>query len=110
MRVHLIKRRTIEEFCLRNPQSRRSFRHWLSKVRYADWVVPADILRTFAGADLLGSGSNRVVFDVAGNRYRLIAKYVFGSRQVHLFVCWIGTHAEYDRLCRDEKQYEVSDY
>lgn len=35
-------------------------------------------------------------------------KYAFGKNQVHLFVCWIGTHKEYDKLCKINGQYSVS--
>jgi mRNA interferase HigB len=33
---------------------------------------------------------------------------VFGSKQVHLFVCWIGTHAEYDFICSTGRQYTIN--
>jgi mRNA interferase HigB len=65
---------------------------------------------TFPGTDLLGDGSNRAVFDIGGNKYRMIGKYAFGDNQVHLFVCWIGTHAEYNKLCKAGEQYHVSKY
>lgn len=38
----------------------------------------------------------------------MICKYVFGENQVHLFVCWIGTHTDYDRLCKKEEQYTIN--
>ena len=110
MKVHLIKRQTIEDFAKANVQSRTSFEDWLEKVRYADWGLPEDIQATFGSADLLGNGSNRVVFDIGGNNYRMICKYVFGEKQVHLFVCWIGTHAAYDKLCKKNEQYIVNIY
>jgi mRNA interferase HigB len=68
------------------------------------------MIATFGSADLLGNRSSRVVFDIAGNTYRMICKYAFGVKQVHLFVCWIGTHAEYDKLCKLNEQHAVSDY
>jgi len=110
MRVHLIKKQTIENYVIRNSRSRISFQDWLSKLRWADWKRPGDIKATFNSADLLGERSNRVVFDIAGNNYRIICKYVFGEKQVHLFVCWIGTHAEYDKLCNENKQYNINFY
>lgn len=67
-------------------------------------------MKTFGYADLLGNGSNRVVFNIAGNNYRLICGYKFGPNMVHLFVKWIGTHAEYDKLCSKNLQYTVSKY
>jgi mRNA interferase HigB len=40
----------------------------------------------------------------------LICKYFFGAKQAHLFVCWIGTHAEYDKVCKEDNQYTISLY
>ncbi len=110
MKVHLIRKETIEEFARRNAQSRTSLEEWLTKIKYADWEKPADIQATFRSTDLLGKSSGRAVFDIAGNHYRMICKYAFGDKQVHLFVCWIGTHAEYDELCDNNEQYSVSIY
>jgi mRNA interferase HigB len=110
MRIHLIRKASIEDFDGKNAQSRVPFTEWLTKIKYADWQKPADIQLTFPSADLLGDGSNRVVFDIGGNNYRMICKYAFGDKQVHLFVCWIGTHSEYDKLCESNKQYTISVY
>lgn len=110
MRVHLIKRLTLETYAEQHARSKSSFGHWLEKIRYADWDEPGDIKKTFNAADLLGKGSNRVVFDIAGNNYRMICKYAFGEKQVHLFVCWIGTHAQYEALCDNHEQYTRSNY
>jgi len=108
MRVRLIKRKSIEGYIKANEQSRSSFRIWLTMIRYADWKAPADIQQTFASADLLGKGSNRVVFNIGGNHYRVIGKYHFGWSNVHLFIKWIGTHKEYSRLCRKNQQWDIS--
>ena len=110
MKVHLIRKETIEAFCIKHARSKSSFKSWLTAIKFADWQVPDHILDTFGAADLLGSGSNRVVFDIGGNTYRMICKYAFGRSQVHLFVCWIGTHAEYTRLCNNNQQYTVNHY
>jgi mRNA interferase HigB len=110
MKVHLIRKETIEEFAWLNAQSRISLEEWLFKIKNADWDKPTDIQATFGSADLLGKSSSRVVFNIAGNHYRLICKYAFGDKQVHLFVCWIGSHAAYDQLCDGNEQYVVSIY
>lgn len=65
---------------------------------------------TFNTVDYLGKSSNRVIFDIGGNNFRMICKYVFGAKQVHLFVCWIGTHAEYDKICKQGEQYTINIY
>ena len=110
MKVHLIRKETIEAYKIQNAPSRISFDEWLGKLKYADWNEPADMQLSFRSTDLLGKGSSRVVFDIGGNKYRLICKYVFGDVQVHLFICWIGTHAEYDKLCKAGEQYSISNY
>lgn len=110
MKVHLIRKETIESYCGGNAQSRIAFSLWLSLIKVADWEHASDILATFRSADLLGNGTSRVVFDIGGNKYRMICKYAFSRKQVHLFICWIGTHAEYDKLCTKNEQYTVNLY
>ena len=79
MKVHLIKKQTIEDYVISNARSRSSFNVWLTTVKYADWSQPKDILQSYGSSDLLGKGSNRVVFDIGGNNYRMICKYIFGA-------------------------------
>lgn len=110
MRVHLIKEKTIRQFVDAHAQSKPSFDSWISKVFLADWKNPQDISKTFASADLLGNGSNRVVFDIGGNNFRMIAKYAFGDKNIHLFICWIGSHSEYSKLCKENRQYHINIY
>ena len=110
MKVHLIKKQSIEDYVLKNARSRASFEIWLSIIKRVDWNEPNEIISTFNRADILGKGSDRVVFNIGGNNYRLICKYYFGDTRVHLFVKWIGTHAEYTKLCNEEKQYEIDVY
>ncbi|MBN2636835.1 MAG: type II toxin-antitoxin system HigB family toxin [Prolixibacteraceae bacterium] len=110
MRIHLIKKQSIEEYVLKNARSRSSFEIWLSIVRHVDWNEPNDIISTFNSADILGKGSDRVVFNIGGNNYRLICKYHFGKTRVHLFLKWIGTHAEYSKLCNEGKQFEIDKF
>lgn len=110
MKVHLIKEKTIRDYIAGNSGSKASFEEWLSKVKLADWATTEDIVQTFPSADFLGNSSFRVIFDIGGNKYRMICKYSFGSTNIRLYVCWIGTHAEYDKLCKQNKQYTVFDY
>jgi mRNA interferase HigB len=110
MRIHLIKEKTVRNYVLKNASSHTSFEEWLSRLKRADWNKPSDILDTYNSADLLGKGCLRVVFNIGGNNYRMICKYAFGDTEVHLFVCWIGTHAEYDKICADKKQYLIYAY
>ena len=110
MKVRLVKRKSIDNFILHNAGSRNSFRLWLAILKRANWAAPGDITAVFGSADLLGNGSNKVVFDIAGNHYRMICKYHFGVTRVHLYIRWIGTHAEYTKLCDKNEQYTVNIY
>jgi mRNA interferase HigB len=110
MKVHLIKSKTVKTFARRHASSISSFNRWLRRLSNVHWETANDIKSSFPSADLLGKGSNRVIFDIGGNNYRILCKYQFGKNMVHLFVLWIGTHAEYDKLCEDGKQYTIERY
>jgi len=110
MRVRLIKQKTIENFVSDHTGSKTFFRIWLEILKYADWTTAGDIQDTFGSADLLGNGSERVIFNIGGNHYRMICKYHFGKTKVHLFIKWIGTHADYTALCSKNKQYTIDHY
>jgi len=110
MRVHLVRHSTLENFAYINAQSRACIAEWLGKIAAADWKQPGDIKLTCLSADFLGRGSHRVIFDLGGNNYRMICKYVFGKKQVHLYICWIGSHHNYDKLCKALKQYTINIY
>jgi mRNA interferase HigB len=110
MHIHLIRKASIEEFCILNAQSRGPFEEWLTKLKLANWASTYDMKKTFPSVDLLGNGSSRAVFDIGGNKYRLIGKYAFGDKQVHLFICWIGTHADYDKIGMLNEQYKINIY
>lgn len=110
MKIRLIKQQTIEDYVVSNARSRPSFNNWLAALRKADWNEPKDIVGTYPSADNIGNGTNRTVFNIGGNNFRMICKHIFGSKKVHLFICWIGTHAEYTRLCEQHKQYNINIY
>ena len=110
MKVHLIRRATIVEFCLNNAQSRIAFDSWQLQLKYANWTQPSHMQMTFPSTDLFGNGTYRAVFDIGGNKYRMIVKYAFGLKQVHLFICWIGTHSAYSKLCTMNLQYTIHLY
>jgi mRNA interferase HigB len=63
MKVHLVKKQTIEEYTRENARSRPSFRLWLLTLNGVDWNMPEDMLTTFGSADLLGNGCESVVFE-----------------------------------------------
>jgi mRNA interferase HigB len=69
-------------------------RAWVKVVRAAEWSNPPAVKRTFNSADILRDG--RVVFDIGGNKYRLVAwvNYHYGV----VYVRFVGTHRYYDAI------------
>ncbi len=110
MKIHLIKKQSILDYIENNSQSRASLITWLSIIKQVDWNEPSDIISTFNSADILGNGTNRVIFNIGGNKYRIICSYYFGKTKVHLFINWIGTHSLYTKLCNNKLQYSINKY
>ena len=77
-------------------------RAWFAEVKKAAWTGPADVRQRYRSADFVGS--DRIVFNIGGNKYRLIVRvrYAVARRQPPLggmvFIRFLGTHAEYDRI------------
>jgi mRNA interferase HigB len=93
--MQVIARRTLKTFWERHPQAESPVRLWYSLVRRANWRGPADVKAQFGtGVDFVAD--NRLIFDIGGNRYRLIVhvSYTYGR----VLVKFIGTHSEYDRI------------
>lgn len=67
---------------------------WHRHVRQRQWRSWADIQADYGSADWVGG--SRVVFNIAGNKYRLVAKVDFGVQR--LYIRFIGTHREYDEI------------
>lgn len=84
----------IREYIKTHADSDVSLREWYTKTQKADWSSLADIRKTFNSADFVGD--NHYVLNIHGNAYRLVAIIFFEAKKV--FVRWIGTHAEYDKL------------
>lgn len=67
---------------------------WYDVVRKADWASPNQLKADFANASILEDG--RAVFNIAGNKYRLVVWVNYAYRRV--YIRFIGTHAQYDRI------------
>src|ERR1700731_3913325 len=93
--MQAIARRTLKKFWARHPPAEGPIRAWFAIAAKAHWASPAEIKRQFGGTvDFVGD--NRVIFDLGGNKYRLVVHVSFTFGRV--LVKFIGTHAEYDRI------------
>jgi len=94
--VRIVSRKALREFWER-PDHRDSevpLRAWFKTVEKSDWATPADIKAQFRSASFLAN--NRVVFNIAGNKYRLIVWVSYPARVI--LIRFVGSHPEYDAL------------
>lgn len=74
--------------------SEQPLKAWHREVEMADWATAAQVKAQFRSASVVGD--NRIVFNIAGNKYRLVVRINYLFRVV--YIRFIGTHAEYDRI------------
>ncbi|MBU3679556.1 MAG: type II toxin-antitoxin system HigB family toxin [Candidatus Kapabacteria bacterium] len=92
MRVISVKR--ISDYEVVHPSARDELRAWYAEARKASWRSPAELKRQYRHASILKSG--RVVFNICGNKHRLIVwiNYELGL----VYIKFIGTHHDYDSI------------
>lgn len=105
--MRVIARRTLKQFVekLRGAHDQRAVKtaldSWFYEVQHADWNGPADVVSAYGNASIVGP--DRVVFNIKGNDYRLVVAIHYRLQIV--FIKWIGTHAEYDKIDVRKVQY-----
>lgn len=92
--VRVIAKKTLREFWIKHSDCEEQLKSWHKEAIEAFWYSPQDIKNDYPSASFLQD--NRVVFNIKGNKYRLIVKinYDFGI----VWIRFIGTHAEYDKI------------
>jgi len=93
--MQIVAHRTLRQFWEKHPPAETLVRVWYALASNAEWGGPADIKRQF-GASVDFVGDNRVIFDLGGNKYRLILHVTYAYKRA--LVKFIGTHAEYDKI------------
>ena len=67
---------------------------WYDEATQANWASPQEIKAQYRNASICGN--HRLVFNIAGNKYRLVVKIAYKTGKV--FVRFVGTHAEYNKI------------
>ena len=96
--MRVISRRPLKELAKRFRDAREELDAWFQEAESADWENPAQVKEKYGNASNL-KGS-RVVFNVCGNKYRLVVKINYSYAVV--YVRFAGTHREYDRVNAEE--------
>lgn len=92
--MRIIAKRPLREFWERFPDSEHAFKAWHAEAETADWQSPAEIKAKYRSASILKE--SRVVFNICGNKYRLVVKISYKNALV--YIRFVGTHKEYDAI------------
>jgi mRNA interferase HigB len=96
--VRVIAKKILLEFWEKHKDSEQQLKTWYHEASKAIWNTPADIKAEYKSVSILKSG--RAVFNICGNKYRLIVDINYIRRWV--FIRFIGTHKEYDKIDADK--------
>lgn len=96
--MRVIAKKTLREFWERFPDSENALKSWFAEAERARWLTPGEIKARYRSASIL-KGS-RVVFNICGNKYRLVAKISYKNGIV--LIRFVGTHQEYDAIDAEE--------
>ena len=92
--MRVIATKTLREFWERHADAEQSLKAWNKEASEDRWHEPNAVRVRYPSADILPG--NRIVFNIKGNRYRLIVKIHYNTGIV--FIRFVGTHAEYDKI------------
>ena len=92
--MRVISRKWLNELARRHSDAKPGLDAWFHEAEGADWANPAQVKAQYATASILKNG--RVVFNIGGNKYRLVVRINYAYRVV--YVRFAGTHSEYDQI------------
>ncbi len=95
--MRIISIASLKQFRETHNQAEQPLKAWVDEVKQAQWKTPQDIKDKYRSADFLST--NRVVFNIKGNDYRLIVAVAYRFQAVS--IKFVGTHAEYDKIDAD---------
>ena len=92
--MRIISQKALRDFWEKHPDSKQPLLAWYEDAKRAVWKTPTEIKNVYRNASIIGN--NRVVFNIKGNTYRLVAaiNYKYGLMYIRL----IATHQEYDKI------------
>lgn len=97
--MRIIARSCLRAFAERYPDSKAQLDAWWAEAKRADWKNPSDVKAQYRSASILKGG--RVVFNICGNKYRLIVKIEYEMSIG--YIRFIGTHEEYDQIDAEQE-------
>ena len=95
MAMNVIARKALKDFWERHPDAEKPLSTWYQIVSKGAWRSPADLKRAF-GANVDFVGDSRAIFDIGGNKYRLIVHFAYLHKAA--LIKFVGTHKDYDKI------------
>ena len=94
LRLRIIAKKTLRDFWEVHPDCEQQLKSWYQEAAKAEWINSKQIKTAYPSASFLAD--NRVVFNIKGNTYRLVVviQFIHG----YIFLRFVGTHAEYDKI------------
>lgn len=92
--MRIVAKKALLDFIRKHARAEQALLAWHAEALKAAWQTPQDIRNDYASASFVGR--NRVVFNIKGNDFRLIVAVAY--RVGVVYVKFIGTHAEYDKV------------
>lgn len=90
----IFSKSTLREYWEKHPDTEQYLKTWYDTAMNADWKTLNDVKQAYANASILKD--SRIVFNIKGNSYRLVAKINFEKKWI--FIRFVGTHEEYDKI------------
>ena len=91
---NIISRGTLLQYCNKYPEAANALFEWYHEFIKFSFINLNELKNTYSNASLVGD--DRVVFNIMGNKYRLVVRIVFEYKAVQ--IKWFGTHNEYDKI------------
>ena len=91
---NIITRKTLLEYCKKYPAAATALQEWYFELVKCEFKNFNDLKQVYGNASLVAD--DRVVFNIMGNKYRLVVRIVFDFKAIQ--VKWFGTHAEYNMI------------
>lgn len=91
---NIITRRTLLHYCRLNPAAAVALQQWYAELLNENFGSFNELKAVYAAVSLVGD--DRVVFNVVGNKFRLVVRFAFAYKTIQ--IKWFGTHSEYDKI------------
>lgn len=99
---NIITRKTLLDYCKKYPEAATALYAWYHELLSCNFKNFNELKKVYGNASLVAD--DRVVFNIMGNKYRLVVRVVFEFKAIQ--IKWFGTHAEYDKIDVTKVQFK----